>query len=301
LFKARRAPEAIAQATFEDHDGRHVTFARCFAGQPSIVVFFYTRCDNPQKCSLTVTKLARIQRVLEARGLNDSIRTAAITYDPEYDDADRIRGYGLNRGVHLCDSHRMLRTTSDLDLVRAHFQLGVNYVSSIVNRHRLEVFILDAQGRIAATFERLHWSEEQVVECAQGYLAEPSARERVCSASRILGTLACCVLAFFPKCPACWAAYLGVFGIAGLEGIPYAPWVLAALAILMLLNLVSAAFRAQATHRYWPFILVVTGATVILGLKIGAGWDQASYVGLALTLIGSAGGVVGSPRPEKPR
>jgi len=32
-----------------------------------------------------------------------------------------------------------------------------------VNRHRIEAYILDAQGRIAVSFERLHWDEEQVV------------------------------------------------------------------------------------------------------------------------------------------
>ena len=40
-----------------------MTFKDFFHGQPSIVVFFYTRCDNPMKCSLTVAKLARVQAI----------------------------------------------------------------------------------------------------------------------------------------------------------------------------------------------------------------------------------------------
>jgi protein SCO1/2 len=288
-FERPRAAGSIAQATFEDHNGRSATFAECFDGQPAIVVFFYTRCDNPQKCSLTVTKLARIQRILKARGLSHRIRTAAITYDPEYDDANRIRAYGINRGVQLNENHRMLRTTDGFELIRDYFELGVNYVSSIVNRHRLEVFILDAQGRIAATFARLHWSEVDVVERARGCLSEQPARERIGVASPVMGTLACLALAFLPKCPACWAAYLSMFGIAGLETFRYAPWILIALAILMLLNLASVACRAHATRRYWPFMFVVAGA-ILIGLRFGAGWENASLPGLALTLIGSVGG-----------
>ena len=41
-------------------------------GQPSIVVFFYTRCDNPLKCSLTVTKLARVQKAARSAGIRRS-------------------------------------------------------------------------------------------------------------------------------------------------------------------------------------------------------------------------------------
>ena len=44
-----------------------------------------------------------------------------------------------------------------------HFGLGVNYVGSLVNRHRIELYILDAQARIAASFERLRWDEREVV------------------------------------------------------------------------------------------------------------------------------------------
>ncbi len=70
---------------------RPITYGEFFRGQPSIVVFFYTRCDNPQKCSLTVSKLARVQQQLAERGLADQVRTAAITYDPGFDLPERLR------------------------------------------------------------------------------------------------------------------------------------------------------------------------------------------------------------------
>ena len=59
--------------------------------------------------------------------------------------------------------HRMLRVIEGYDLLRRHFELGVNFGKSLVNWHRIEVYILDAEGRIANRFERLHWDEEQVV------------------------------------------------------------------------------------------------------------------------------------------
>jgi protein SCO1/2 len=297
-WRARRRADAVNQTMFEDHDGTRVTFGEYFRGRPAIVVFFYTRCDNPQKCSLTITKLARIQKMLEAQGLTGRVRTAAITYDPEYDDAARLRAYGINRGVRLDADHRLLRTTGGLEAVRAYFHLGVNYIRSLVNRHRLEVFVLDSQGRIAAAFERIHWSEAEVVARASECLLEGPLNDRGSRASAAFGILATLGLAFFPKCPACWAAYLSVLGIAGLERIPYAPWLIPLLAFLMLIALASAGYRAWTTRRYWPSLLVLAGMSMILGLRVGIGWEQAALPGVILTLIGLLGGVL-FPRHER--
>ena len=153
----------IDSVLLEDHAGDRISFKAFFRGQPSIVAFFYTRCDNPLKCSLTIAKLARMQQRLAAGGVGDRIRTAAITYDPAFDLAPRLRAYGQDRGVRMDADHRLFRAVSGNDAVRDHFGLGVNYVGSLVNRHRIELHILDAHARIAASFERLRWDEREVV------------------------------------------------------------------------------------------------------------------------------------------
>jgi protein SCO1/2 len=171
-LNSRPGSEPIESIVFEDHQAALITFKEFFRGQPSIVVFFYTRCDNPLKCSLTVTKLARIQALLEAQGLAGRIRTAAITYDPAFDLPARLRVYGQDRGVRMDSCHRMLRAADGMDALRRHFELGVNFTESLVNRHRIEAYILDAEGRVAACFERIHWDEQQVVARAIEVLTE---------------------------------------------------------------------------------------------------------------------------------
>ncbi|WP_025032111.1 SCO family protein [Bradyrhizobium sp. DOA9] len=158
-----REPSSINFVLMQDQDGKSLRFLEFFGGKPAIVVFFYTRCDNPMKCSLTVTKLARIQALLGARGLAGRIRTAAITYDPEFDRAERLRVYGQDRAVRTDEDHRMLRAVEGNDALRSYFELGVNFGEALVNRHRIELFILDPTGRIAVCFERLQWDEEQIV------------------------------------------------------------------------------------------------------------------------------------------
>jgi protein SCO1/2 len=167
---AARPSRAIESMILEDQDGTKVTFKAFFRGQPSIVVFFYTRCDNPMKCSLTIAKLARVQALLEARGLAGRIRTAAFTYDPAFDLPDRLRIYGQDRGVRMDAGHRLFRATEDNDALQEHFGLGVGFVGSVVNRHRIELYVLDARGRVAVSFEQLRWDEQEVVARAAGML-----------------------------------------------------------------------------------------------------------------------------------
>jgi protein SCO1/2 len=296
---SRNSSESIKTIVFEDQEGASLTFEEFFRGHPSIIVFFYTRCDNPLKCSLTVTKLAQVQKLLEAQGVIAQIHTAAITYDPGFDLPERLRRYGQNRKVRLDACHRMLRATNGINALRRHFKLGVNFIGSLINRHRIEVYVLDAQGRISTSFERLHWEEQQVVDRAIEVLKEqhnqtsdavstepaktPARRK---AALPVFGTLASLGVAFFPKCPVCWAGYLSLFGIAGLEQIPYSPWLQPLLVAVMMINLASVWLRGRSTGRMSGFYLVSAGAFVIIS-KMFFGWEKAAIWGIALTLAGS--------------
>ena len=296
---ARRDGGEIGSTPFEDQEGAAATFDEIFRGHPSIVVFFYTRCDNPLKCSLTVTKLARVQGLLAARGLDERIHTAAITYDPAFDLPDRLRGYGRDRALRMDARHRVLRATEGLDGLRRYCGLGVNFIESLVNRHRVEAFVLDPEGRVAAAFERLHWDEGELVERAARVLDEaddappaqstPSASHPASRGALApwLGTLAALGVALLPKCPICWAAYLSAFGVAGFGSIPYSPWLLPLLAAAVLVNLGSMWLRGRATGTLAPFWLAGVGTLLIAALKLGFPLPGAALAGVALTLAGS--------------
>lgn len=157
----------MSEVRFQDHAGTALSFADVFHGRPSIVVFFYTRCDNPAKCPLTMYRFGHVRRLLDERHLGDSIATAAITYDPDYDRADRLRQYAESWGVAPSDRNRVLRTVSGFDKISGYFSLGVNFsASGIVNRHRLEAYVLDERGRIARAVTRRRWNEAQLVDLA---------------------------------------------------------------------------------------------------------------------------------------
>ena len=158
----------ISRLRFQDHAGTELTFADAFHGRPSIVVFFYTRCDNPTKCPLTMYRFGSLQRMLQQSDLAESIGLAAITYDPEYDRAERLRLYAESWGAKPSARHRILRTVDDFEPLSNYFSLGVNYgASGIVNRHQLEAFVLDKQGHIAHVVSRRRWDEATLMRLAK--------------------------------------------------------------------------------------------------------------------------------------
>lgn len=170
LQKRHRKSNCIADIELEDQDGSTLTYGGFFRDRPSIVVFFYTRCSNPNKCSLTITKLARLQEAVVVEQSEGLLKTAAITYDPEYDLPARLKAYGESRGVAFGDDHRIFRTRVGFRELQEYFQLGVNFTGSTVNRHRIELFVLDSQGEIAVTFTRLQWDIQEVLEQARALL-----------------------------------------------------------------------------------------------------------------------------------
>lgn len=153
----------VDEIVLEDQDGRRLTFAACFKGRTTIVAFFYTRCPNPNKCSLTITKLADLQRLLDAEGLADQVALAAITYDSGYDLPARMRTYGTSRGLRFGESARMFRVPHQYEVLQRHFGLRVGYVGSIVNRHAIELFLVDADGSHSLGWTRLQWAVEDVM------------------------------------------------------------------------------------------------------------------------------------------
>jgi len=169
-----RDPVIVASSTLpsevvlQDQDGDLTTFGSFLVGLPSVVAFFYTRCMVPEKCSLTITKLARLQRKLAAGFLTGRINVVAITYDPAFDLPSRMRAYGRDRGMAFDRQNRLLRAPNGLEPLQRYFDLQVGFGAATVNRHRLELFVLDRMAKIAASFTRMQWDEQEIFSTVQG-------------------------------------------------------------------------------------------------------------------------------------
>ena len=279
----------MASVLFEDQDGSVIGFQEFFTGTPAIVAFFYTRCDNPFKCSLTVTKLANIRRELQERNLGQPVRVAAITYDPDFDNCDRIRIYGSDRGIVFDTNTKLLRCIRGMETVRKYFRSGSNFIGSLINRHRIEAFVLNQAGDVVATFQRTRWDEEELIASAINIAEESESFQRKDAGhqrsrtrrvvSGVISMLPPAAVAFFPKCPFCWAAYFSAFGLSGFE-LAYAPWLYPVLWIFLAIFVVSSGLRARETGKWHSFAMAAAGAGILMLLS--SPWSRI----LAIALIG---------------
>jgi cytochrome oxidase Cu insertion factor (SCO1/SenC/PrrC family) len=118
----------------EDQAGVTSTLDGLLRGQTTVLAFFYTRCMNPARCSLTITRLGALARSGDERSV------VAITYDPAYDSPERMRRYGADRGFPFGERSRLVRATEGWQNVRATFGLRVGYGPVTVNEHARELF-----------------------------------------------------------------------------------------------------------------------------------------------------------------
>ena len=165
--------DSVDDLALQDQSGATFKYRDLFHGRPSVVTFFYTRCMNPRKCSLTVSKLAGLQRQLAEMDLRSRINIGAFTYDPGYDRSGRLQIYGIERGFRFDDQNRFIRTVGPFEPIQARFDLGVGFGPATANRHSVELLILDSTGEVVHEFRRVLWDEAEVLEAVRAISTKP--------------------------------------------------------------------------------------------------------------------------------
>ncbi len=163
LEPSHRSDPGLGDISLTDQ-GNQVLCFRDLLGNPLFLSFFYTQCDNPQKCSRTVTTMAQLKERIVKEGLASRVRIILITLDPAFDDLIRLREYVMGRGFHA-DQHALVARTSsgELSILSQQLQFPVNFNAGRVSVHGVSGVLLDKGGRVARTYHSVLWDNEQVV------------------------------------------------------------------------------------------------------------------------------------------
>ena len=168
--KLPRLNPNVWAALAEDQDGVKAPLGDWVLGRPSVIVFFYTRCMSPEKCSRTISNLAAIQRLAETSGHRGAFNLIGMTYDPSWDVPHRLRTYGADRGLCFTSESRLVRIHKSWSVVRTGFDLAVGYGPATVNRHQVDAFVLDSSGEIRSRYNRRLWTADSVFGSVRGLL-----------------------------------------------------------------------------------------------------------------------------------
>lgn len=146
-----------------DQDGKPHNLAE-LCDRPVALSFLYTRCTNPNKCPRVVTEMAKLHALLKAEGLDTQVRLLVMTYDSEYDTPARLRQYGENHGLRFSLNALMLQPDGE---EKARFfdklEVAVNYDSSGVNLHGVQLYLFDRQGRFVRRYRSVFWENQEVL------------------------------------------------------------------------------------------------------------------------------------------
>jgi cytochrome oxidase Cu insertion factor (SCO1/SenC/PrrC family) len=168
----QRSPLQNLDIRFKDHDGRP-GMLRDLTNKPSVITFFYTRCQNGRKCSMAVGRLGALQRQLAQAGIADKVRLIAISYEPQFDTPERINRYATDRGLSLGENALALQLESNQQQQLAdELQAPVNFNAGWVNTHGVELSLLDAKGRLVRQYHTLLWDNDQVAEDLRRVMTE---------------------------------------------------------------------------------------------------------------------------------
>jgi cytochrome oxidase Cu insertion factor (SCO1/SenC/PrrC family) len=163
LEPATRGSESLLKLRVTDQDG-HALDLFDMSSRPLALTFLYTRCTNPNRCPLVATQMGRLQKLIEAEGLDGRMSLAIVTYDPEYDTPEILKAYGRDRGLCFTPNVRMLRPESQQkDAFFDRLRVAVNYNAEGVNLHGLQLFLFDSQGRFVRRYQSVIWDNAQVL------------------------------------------------------------------------------------------------------------------------------------------
>lgn len=111
------------------HD-RTVSTAEYVGERETLLTFVFTRCPGP--CPGLVSALAHVQVAAAEEGYADEVALIPTTFDPEYDDADRLREFSaLNGAEPTAENWLFLRpeTPTEADeVVNGEFGVGFEEV-----------------------------------------------------------------------------------------------------------------------------------------------------------------------------
>ena len=146
-----------------DQDGLKREFT-ALIDRPTLLTFFYTRCENDMKCSATIAHMALLQKHLSSLSLSNKVRLIAISLEPEHDSPALLKSYLTDRGVKLGNEAMAITLeTQGHQVLLKELLVPVGYNSGWVNGHGVAAVLLDKNKRIARKYNSLFSNSSEIL------------------------------------------------------------------------------------------------------------------------------------------
>ena len=168
--------DEVPNFTLRNQNGREIHI-RDYRGKALLLTFIYTRCPDPEFCSLMSDNFAQIERDLGTQPeLYEKTHLLSISIDPGYDTPEVLKSYGAahtERYEKETFAHWEFAggTTEQVKQIAGYF--GLSYFpekDQII--HALRTVIVSPDGKVAKIYSDNKWKPDEVIDQMEKFAAD---------------------------------------------------------------------------------------------------------------------------------
>ena len=154
-----------------NQDGKRVRMSQ-YKGKAIVLTFVYTRCPQPDQCTLMSTNFAAIDRQLQAQpDIYAKTHLLTISFDPDYDTPRVMRSYGASHTGRYSDEtfQHWEFLTGSKDEVKGIAQFfGMRYFHDTESAdeqviHSLRTAVISPDGKLVKLYRGNEWKPAEII------------------------------------------------------------------------------------------------------------------------------------------
>ncbi|HUS11320.1 MAG TPA: SCO family protein [Pyrinomonadaceae bacterium] len=151
-----------------------------YKGKALLVTFVYTRCQDPNQCTLMSSNFAAIDQELQKQpALYDKTHLLSISFDPAYDTPKVLRSYGASYTGKYSDENfaHWEFASGSADEVKGVAQFfGLKYFQDTPSGteqviHSLRTAVIGPDGKVIKVYRGNEWKPEELLKDLEGAVA----------------------------------------------------------------------------------------------------------------------------------
>jgi protein SCO1/2 len=162
--------DEIPDFALMNQDGTPIRLSQ-YKGKALALTFVYTRCPQPDQCTLMSNNFAVIDRELQQQPeVYAKTHLLTISFDPEFDTPKVMRSYGASHTGRYSDEtfqHWEFATGSADEVKRIAEYFGLRYFKDSSTgeeqvTHSLRTAVIDAQGKVVKLYRGNEWKPAEI-------------------------------------------------------------------------------------------------------------------------------------------
>jgi protein SCO1/2 len=164
--------EEVPDFTLVNQDGKPIRLSQ-YKGKALALTFVYTRCPQPDQCTLMSTNFAAIEKDLQQQtDIYAKTHLLSITFDPEYDTPKVMRSYGASHTGRYSDEkfeHWEFTTGTADEVKRIAEFFGLRYFKDSSTgeeqvMHSLRTAVIDPDGKLVKLYRGNEWKPSELAD-----------------------------------------------------------------------------------------------------------------------------------------